>query len=217
MKLLQKLFILALIPCLLLGTVCCTKRDTVLKAALESKHELRFDSEGNFKVMILADLHLQASGLPDGMREAIKTLVDRENPNLIIFTGDNIADAAINSDEIMQATIREAVSYIEEKKIPWIHVFGNHDAEHGYTKEQQQAVYESFEYCISKHGDEELTGVGNYVIPIYGVDDTVKFAIWGLDSGAYLSAEEKSALFPTESTFAGYPHAIYDYIHRDQI
>lgn len=217
MKLLKKLFILVLIPCLLLGTVSCAKKDAVLKKALESKHELRFDNEGNFKVMILADLHLQASGLPEGMREAIKTLVDRENPNLIIFTGDNIADAAVNSDKILRATLQEAVSYIEEKKIPWMHVFGNHDAEHSYTREQQQAVYESFDYCISKRGDEGLTGVGNYVLPVYGTDDTVKFAVWGLDSGDYLSAEEKEALFPTGSTFADYGGTSYDYIHRDQI
>lgn len=217
MKLLRKLLILILIPCLLIGTLSCTKRDAVLKAALESKHELRFDSNGNFKIMVLADLHLQAWGLSEGMANAIRTLLDREDPDLIIFTGDNVADANVNTDEILKATLLQVVSYIEERKIPWMHVFGNHDAEHGYTKEQQQAVYESFDYCISKHGNEGLTGVGNYVVPVYGADGTVKFAIWGLDSGAYLSAEDKAALFPTESAFTDYPRAIYDYIHQDQI
>ena len=42
------------------------------------------------------------------------------------------------------------VGYIEEKQIPWCHVYGNHDHENAVDLAKQQEIYESYEYCISK-------------------------------------------------------------------
>ena len=184
---------------------------------LDSKIKLRFNSNGEFKVMVLADLHLNSSGLPEYMGESLETLIQREKPDLIIFTGDNVADKSIKTDAAFKNTLRQVVDYIEEQQIPWMHVYVNHDSEGSYSRESQQAVYESFEYCISKTG-EDLTGVGNYVIPLYGSDsDELKFAFWGIDSGAYMSSDDKAALNPVTSTFGGYSDIKYDYIHEDQI
>lgn len=189
-----------------------------LAETLESKIKLTFDEKGEFKILVLADLHLKTGGMPEIMENNIKTLVDREEPDLVILTGDNTSDKSIRTDKAMKTVLGEAMDYIEEKKIPWMHVYGNHDSEGTYSREQQQKVYESFEYCISKAGDEELTGVGNYVIPLYSSDGKdIKFAIWGLDSGAYMSDEDKKNLFPEASTFEGYTEVKYDYIHQDQI
>ena len=192
--------------------------DNELDEILESKIKLTFDEKGEFKILVLSDLHLKTGGIPEVMKSSIKTLIDREEPDLVLMTGDNTADKSIRNDTMMKTVLNEAVSYIEEKKIPWMHVYGNHDSEGNFTREQQQKVYESFEYCISKSGDAELTGVGNYVIPLYSSDGKeVKFAIWGLDSGSYMSDADKKNLFPEVSTFDGYTEAKYDYIHWDQI
>jgi hypothetical protein len=56
------------------------------------------------------------------------------------------------------------------------------------------------------------------VIPLYASDsDELKFAFWGLDSGAYMSDADKATLCPNTSTFGGYSEVKYDYIHGDQI
>ena len=184
---------------------------------LDSKIKLRFNKNGEFKVLILADLHLRSSGLPEYMGEALETLVDREDPDLIIMTGDNVADKSIATAKVFEETLRQVVDYIEDQEIPWMHVYGNHDSEGSFSREKQQEVYESFSYCLSKTG-EDLTGVGNYVIPLYGSDsDELKFAFWGIDSGSYMSAADKAALCPNTSTFGGYSGTNYDYIHEDQI
>lgn len=189
-----------------------------LADTLESKHTLKFDENGQFKVLVFSDLHLKTGGIPAVMDASIKKLVDREDPDLIILNGDNIQDTEIQSRATMRAVVNEAVDYIEERQIPWMHVFGNHDSESGFSRLEQQRVYEGFEYCISKAGEKSLTGVGNYVIPVYGSnDDTVKFTVWGLDSGDYLSAEDKEGLFPLHSAFNGYRDIVYNYIHYDQI
>ena len=184
---------------------------------LNSKIKLHFNSNGEFKVLILADMHLRSSGLPEYMGESLETLINREDPDLIIMTGDNVADKSIKTAEAFEKTLRQVVDYIEERQIPWMHVYGNHDSEGSFSRESQQAVYESFEYCISKTG-EDLTGVGNYVIPLYASDsDELKFAFWGIDSGAYMSAADAAELSPIKSTFGGYSDIKYDYIHEDQI
>ena len=170
-----------------------------VNALLETKHRLTFNEDGSFRVLILADAHMNYKNLEGAklVRDRIKLLVDRNDPDLVIFTGDNVIGAT-NSTET-RINVLNLVQYIEEKQIPWCHVYGNHDHEGGYPNILQQNVYESFEYCISKTG-EDLSGVGNYVHAIYNQDGTVGAAIYCLDSGAY------------DVVNGG-----YDYIKEDQI
>ena len=185
---------------------------------LDNKFKLRFGDDGEFRVLVIADIHLNSSGMSDTNEERVKTLIDREKPDLIILTGDQVHDSKVKNDQIFSETIGQLADILEEEKIPWMHVYGNHDADGGYSKENQQDIYEEYNYCISKAGDEDLTGVGNYVIPLYASDsDDIKFAFWGLDSGSNMSAADKAALNPVTSTFGGYTTVKYDYIHEDQI
>ena len=191
----------------------------ILNEILANKTQLRFNEDGQFKIMILADTHIPASGMPAHVLKSVKKLVEREDPDFIIFTGDNVVDSGIKTEKQFNIALRNITKYLEEQGIYWMHVYGNHDGEMGLTLEEQQKIYESFEHCLSKSGDENITGIGNYVIPLYGSkDDTVKFAIWGLDSGDYPTAEEKAELFPSGVTsFKGFDSTAYDFIHYDQI
>ncbi|MBO4262787.1 MAG: metallophosphoesterase, partial [Clostridia bacterium] len=203
--------------------------DIDLEETLSNKMKLTVGKNEDFKVLAFSDSHLygpndsQASVQIPRAVAIIKTIVDRENPNLVIFNGDNISAVDIQTDDYMRETIAGIVGYIEEKKIPWVHVYGNHDSENGYTRAQQQAVYESFDYCLSKYGPAHIGGVGNYVIPVYAEDGkTIKFAVWGLDSGDYLSEEDKATLPETtgwnDKDFPDvYQNGGYDYIKVDQI
>ncbi|MBO5287344.1 MAG: metallophosphoesterase [Clostridia bacterium] len=166
------------------------------EALLESKHKLYYNDDGSFRVMVLADLHIQQTSDTTQIEERIKFLVDKEQPNLVIFTGDNIIRTS--SEAAARLCIDKMVSYIEEKQIPWCHVYGNHDREGALSNEQQQAIYESYEYCISKDV-EELSGVGNYVHGIYNKDGTLGSVIYFFDSGT------------GNGTYS------YDYIQDDQI
>ena len=155
---------------------------------LESKHRLTFNEDGSFRVLILADIHMNTSA--DGtkvqtVKDRIKLLVDREKPNLVIFTGDNTINSS--TEEILRSNISAMVDYIEEKKIPWCHVYGNHDHENALSKADQQKIYESYDYCISKTNPEGvyISGVGNYANAVYNKDGTVGAVIYCIDSGTY--------------------------------
>lgn len=182
----------------------------------ESKHKLQFDENGEFKILVFSDIHI--SGTMSALAENnMKVLVEREEPDLVMFDGDNTWGLTTEAD--VKKAVNSMVDLLEEKKIPWGHVYGNHDCEGGnLKKEKQQAVYESFDYCVSQAGPEELYGQGNYVLPVYGSDGKkVLFNVWALDSGEYLTSAEKAAYLPITSTFQGYPGSSYDYIQPSQI
>ena len=173
-----------------------------VEKALESKHKLTFNDDGSFRVLILADIHMNTSAdatKVQAVKDRIKLLVDREKPDLVIFTGDNTINSS--TEAILRDNISAMVSYIEEKKIPWCHVYGNHDHENALSKEEQHRIYQSYEYCVSKDNpaDIYISGVGNYVNAVYNKDGTVGAVIYCLDSGTYMSS------------------GVYDYIKASQI
>ncbi|MBE7088847.1 MAG: hypothetical protein E7370_04970 [Clostridiales bacterium] len=184
-------------------------------ALLSSKVRLSCDENGEFNIVVLADVH--AGGpIAEENKNNFRNLIDEEDPDLVIFTGDNTHSA---DEASLRATLDSIVGYIEEKQIPWCHVYGNHDHESGMSKEELQVVYESYDYCVSKAGDPNLTGVGNYVLPIYEYNsDKINSLVWCLDSGHYLSSEDKAALIPQiDNDFSGWDGLEYDYIHADQV
>ncbi len=172
-------------------------------ALLASKHKLTYNDDGSFRVLVFADLHVtnNATGL-QAVKERIKYLVDKEKPNLVIYTGDNVIRPS--SEAMLRECLDAIVGYVEEKQIPWCHVYGNHDYDQGQSgamyKEDQQAIYESYEYCISKDDVSVSTGVGNYVHGIYKKNGALGAVIYFMDSGEY----------------AGWGYN-YSYIQEDQI
>ncbi|MBQ7654826.1 MAG: metallophosphoesterase, partial [Clostridia bacterium] len=111
----------------------------------------------------------------------------------------------------------------EKRNIPWAHVFGNHDAESGYEVRDQQEVYESFEWCVSKRGDEDIHGTGNYVLPVRSsTDDTIVYNVWGLDShrNIFQFVEEGGVKYDDWSVMVSdplYPCQKYDSLRFDQL
>ncbi|MBQ8145628.1 MAG: metallophosphoesterase, partial [Clostridia bacterium] len=176
------------------------KVKSAVRELLETKHRLYYNDDGSFRVLIIADAHMNVTGNATDVQEVkdrIKLLVDKENPNLVIFTGDNTIGSS--TEQRLRDNIDALVSYIEEKQIPWCHVYGNHDHEGALSNAEQQKIFETYEYCVSKTG-VELSGTGNYVLGVYNKDDSLGSVIYCLDSGAY------------DSVNGG-----YDYIKADQI
>ncbi len=186
---------------------------------LANKTKLRFGADGEFKVLILPDVHVYNGGLTAAQQNLIKTTVDKEQPDFVILTGDNVralSSNPITNESQFRTALDSMVGYLESKGIYWMHVYGNHDEENNaISLEQQQVIYESYPHCLSKDSVKSLNGVGNYVVPLYGSDtsqDEIKFAFWGLDSGNRLTAEELQYYFPDGSVTSS-----YDFIHEDQV
>lgn len=170
---------------------------------------LKFNENGKFKALMVSDFHVGARCNPK-LIKALNALLDYTEPDLVILGGDLITASRSEMDE---EQFRKALENVLEpmisRKIPWIHVYGNHDKEGGFTNEYQQTVYESFPYCLSEAGPEELSGVGNYVRTIYS-SKTGKpaFNIWAFDSHSEVRDYIKAFNLKPENSRVVLPHSL---------
>ena len=207
-----------------------SQKNKKLQELLTLKKELRAHEDGSFKVLMFSDIHFYSpADLQAGKSlQYINETIDRENPDLVLFAGDNWWDLASEAEFREYITI--LVGHIEEKQIPWAHVFGNHDDENepnGWTKSihqsVQQKICEEFEYCVSKAGEEYLSGTGNYVLPVLSHDGTkIVYNIWALDSGAYAHYLSSGNLTDSFTDNVGATHnntfySKYEGIQRNQV
>ena len=168
---------------------------------------LRFDENGEFVILQIADVHecldQRFELLPENQKY-IEDLIDASNPDLVVFTGDNIFPLS-TIREILQSdtlrTIDEFAKIMNKKQVYWTMTFGNHDDECLYTKEDQtkRAMKASPDYFLGGFEDTETfyayfdatktrmcqPYVGNYIFPIYTNDlSRVAYNVMVLDSGS---------------------------------
>lgn len=203
-KILKKLGSLALICILLFGTVCTGAAGSTEDAKLQFHN-------GKFKILVLADV--QDTNTPQKETTAlVNAAIDRAQPDFIVLLGDNTAGWWKGVDKAQtEAAIDALAKPIDERGIPFALVFGNHDHEglcdeaNGMTEEEAKefilAHFRTYKNCLAVEG-EELTGVGNYNLPILNsAGDKAVFNLWFMDSNPYAPEEEGGG---------------YGYVHEDQ-
>ena len=178
----------------------------IASAAAESdltpaeKAHLTFDDDGNFRILILADMQddaLRSLACANFMRKASRSL----KPDLVVLLGDIIMGMP---DPVLNVLrMQEVMNNFIGAGVPVAAVFGNHEQERGKpSKETLMKVINSYCYSISYDEGDALYGCGTYNIPIYESEDSDKICanLFMIDSGDY----DKE-------------HGGYDYVHDDQI
>lgn len=171
-------------------------------AAVDNNDVLRFNKDGKFKIMQISDT--QDIDIP---REAtimfMEKALDAEKPDLVVFTGDQLAGGKIETAEGVYAGIKAIVQPVVDRGIPFTVVFGNHDSDDGcpVSRDEQFAYYQTFPGCLAYDAVPEMYGTGTHNLPIYASEgNETKFNLWMIDSNDY------------DRENGG-----YDYVHQDQI
>ena len=170
--------------------------------------KLQFNEDGNFRIMQVADL--QDDMLLNGaVKEFLKEALVREQPDLVVLTGDNISGGSCRTDMFKswdrrncETAIGQFMDIFEDYGVPVAMVFGNHDDENKLSKEELFDIYEEYDCFIGTDEGEALYGCGTYNLPIYSSKDSTKMAynLWMFDSNTY------------DEELGG-----YDYVHDDQV
>lgn len=172
------------------------------------KDKLRFNSDGKFTIMQVSDA--QDMHIPRrAMFKMLNKLYDEIKPDLIVLTGDNILgnhinDAFVGNHQFVKSKkgtlrrMKKALGYllnpIEKRKIPFAFVYGNHDDRNCITKDEQAAVYGSYDYCLPYNLDNKDIDCDTYNVPIFSHNsDRMIYNIWMLDSAGY--DKEKDTCF----------------------
>ena len=139
---------------------------------------------GVLKIMHITDTHYSFENVDASVR-LLEIACDREMPDVVIVTGDNVDNYPEAKDT--KKLIDRLMSVFDERNIPAAITFGNHDSERGaMSREELMAYYNTHKSSISVDDGVELSGCGTYNIPVHASDsDKVKFNLWIFDSNDY--------------------------------
>lgn len=151
--------------------------------SINAQKKLQFNNNGDLKIIQFTDVHYK----PEKAKESetainqIKDALDAEKPDFVVFSGDLAWGKPAKEcfDKVLQPVI--------DRKIPWAYVFGNHDDEQGWTRQQIMDYIIELPYCYAIHGDKSLKGVGNYIIEVRESNniDSIGALLYFLDSNSY--------------------------------
>lgn len=103
----------------------------VAACSLAQNKDLKFNKDGKFKIVQFTDVHFKyGNPASDIALERINQVLEAEQPDLVIFTGDVIY--ASPADKGMLQVLEQ----VSKRKLPFVVTFGNHDNEQGMTREQ---------------------------------------------------------------------------------
>lgn len=132
---------------------------------------LKFNDNGKFRIMLVSDIQ-DTQFTSKNTVNFIAAALDREKPDLVVFTGDQVKGygtflALGNGKKNTEKTIRNFMKPIADRNVPFDFVFGNHDAQaFASSKEEQLAVYRSYPSCLAQAGEGELAGLCNHNLEI---------------------------------------------------
>ncbi|MDD6276937.1 MAG: metallophosphoesterase family protein [Clostridia bacterium] len=190
------------------------------KKAHTKQPKLKFSPDGKFRILHLTDIHEvdpemdddENRDIPrDKSAEAVNVItksIERTNPDLIVFGGDNISGywEEFTYDYISK-TIEKITAPIRERNIPFAVVFGNHDSEICKNfREFQMMLYMQYDNFIGSLNAEEMYGCGNNNILINSSKSAKPaYNIWLVDSNDYPYNENGERM------------SGYDCVHKSQL
>lgn len=159
---------------------------------------LKFNKDKKFKIVQFTDLHVKYQDpRSDIAFERMNEVLDAENPDLVIFTGDIIYSSPA------EANLRNVLKVVSDRKIPFAVTFGNHDHEQGMTNDELFQIIKTIPYNITVDEVEQLSGVGNCALDVKSSDGSKNAAVlYCIDSHYYSTMPDVKG---------------YDYIKSDQI
>lgn len=149
--------------------------------------KLQFRKDGTFKIVQITDIHGVYKKTRDTTR-LIEGVLDREKPDLVVFTGDQIkgyCPSYMTGDKTkkVEQAIDNYTEPVNRRGIPFLVTFGNHDPQVGIPNERQMEMYRAFDCCVLPEDGYEY-GAGTYSVPVLRSDGSKPaFNIYMIDSG----------------------------------
>ena len=136
---------------------------------------------GSFKIVQFTDTHIKANRKESQVSiSTIQTVLDIENPDLVIFTGDVVVARPVFKG--WEMVLKPCI----DRDIPYAVVFGNHDDEHGISREMLADSISKMPYSLLQPRVEGVYGFGNYVLELHASDsERIVNLLYCIDSNAY--------------------------------
>lgn len=144
------------------------------------KSELQFNKDGKFKIVQFTDVHFKYENpASDIALERINQVLDEEQPDFVIFTGDVVYSAPADKGML------QVLEQVSKRKLPFVVTFGNHDNEQGMTREQLYDIIRQVPGNLMPDRGSVLSP--DYVLTVKASSDAKKDAavLYCMDSHSY--------------------------------
>jgi len=163
-------------------TICTTLLCLFLifgSAVAGNKPVLKFDGNGDFKILQFTDTHINIASRSNlKSLDIIKNLIEAEKPNLVVLTGD------IVTQDGPQEGYKLLSQIFSSARVPWAVVFGNHESEGKFSRSSLADLVETFPGCLNKNVGG-ITGYSNFFLTVTGSRNEVEALLYCLDSNSY--------------------------------
>ncbi len=150
-----------------------------------------FTTDEEFKILQLTDIHIGGGAFSAGKDrmafDAVKTLVSRVKPNLVVFTGDMVYPVPFQSGTIDNRRETELfTSLMDSLGVYYAVTFGNHDTEDYslYRRDDLYNIYRSSKYCLidRAEGVDDI----NYAINVKNSSGIITQTLYMMDTHSYV-------------------------------
>lgn len=196
---------------------------------------LRTRGDGSFKIVQLADLHFSVGkgecrdefpqhencDADPKTLHFIRKVLEIEDPDLVVFTGDQImGDKSIQDSE---TALLKVLAPVIERNIPWALIWGNHDHEGSLSRWDISEFTTKLPYTMFSMSPKDTMdnsfGVGNYVIQAKDAsNENIALTLYFLDSHSY---SRSGKIYPgydwIKEAQWEYMKEEYDRIHSEKI
>lgn len=150
----------------------------LLFGATVNAQQLRFHKDGTFKIAQFTDTHI-ISNNPESLVaiKLINEVLDKENPDLVVFTGDAVTGKPAR--EGWEMVLRPII----ERGVPFFVTLGNHDAEQDLTRKEIAHIVVSKPNNLNKLKNKLLADVVLKVTS--SKSDKIASLIYCMDSNDY--------------------------------
>lgn len=144
--------------------------------------KLRF-KKGTLKIVQFTDTHIELKEKKNlKVYITVENVMRIERPDLVVLTGD------IVTEDDPQEAYKKLAAIFERYKTPWTMVFGNHESEHNFPRNELAKFLQKLPYCLNN--DKAATyGYSNFVLPVLGKDDKPAAQLYFMDSNMYSTLE----------------------------
>lgn len=130
------------------------------------------------------------------MLKMLDAAYDAVQPDLVVFTGDNVHGNHLDENRLGMKTkdkaliakrMAQALDYVlrpvQARQIPFCMIYGNHDDLNPLTKQEQADMYKKYSCFFGLNDAHPELDCDTYNVPIYGSDgEKIVYNLWMLDS-----------------------------------
>lgn len=121
-------------------------------AAVNADKTLKFNADGTFKIMQMNDIQEVGKGFNKKTLAFINAALDAEQPDLVVFVGDQLSDVyPLANKEDYAVAIDTMVQPLVERGIPFLMTLGNHDHDRASKLAENEMVklYTAYDNCYA--------------------------------------------------------------------